>query len=130
MAAHALTLGQSSAFEPLRTGMAEHLKIHPRPTRSIFGESVGRLPKVVYVDRQDTSRHLVPDAHEYLMDLFEKMRDEGQVVFTHGLFGGGMTVEEQIESVIDADVSHNDPLGRLCLNVAINLLYPYRTPGC
>lgn len=105
MAAHALTLGSPTAFEPLRHQMAQHLKIYPTPTRSLIGKSVGKVPKVLYVDRQDTSRRLDPEAHQHLMELFEGMRDEGKVVFTHGVFGEGMTVEEQIQSVIAADVS-------------------------
>jgi hypothetical protein len=69
----------------------------PITSREVLGKAIGRIPKIVYIDRQDTSRHLVPGGHEALVGYLRGMSRRGEVEFVHGL-------REQIESVLDADV--------------------------
>jgi hypothetical protein len=103
MALHALSLSRlHSAFEPLRQSMSEHLH-SPIKIRKTLGKALGKIPKIVYIDRQDTSRHLVPGDHEALVGYLRGMDGRGEVEFVHGRFGG-MGLREQIESVLDADV--------------------------
>jgi hypothetical protein len=39
----------------------------PTQSRKIAGKALKKIPKVVYIDRQDTSRKLVPKDHEELV---------------------------------------------------------------
>lgn len=103
MALHALSLPRPhSAFEPLRISMSKHLG-SPIKSRKKLGKAIGKIPKIVYIDRQDTSRHLVNEDHEALVDTLRGMGKRGEVVFVHGRFGE-MGLREQIETVLDADV--------------------------
>lgn len=107
MAIHALSLSRSvNAFEPLRHSMAKHQghRFSSAPTRSQPGKSLNQVPKVVYIDRQDTSRHLVPGDHERLLRVLEGMRGDGEIELLHGEFGK-MELGEQVRAVMDADVS-------------------------
>lgn len=61
--------------------------------------------KIVYVDRQDTSRRLTDEGQENLLELLRALESEIEGVrMEHGLFGK-IGVEQQIEAVSDADVS-------------------------
>jgi hypothetical protein len=103
MALHALSLQRPhSAFEPLRQSMSKYLH-SPITSREVLGKAIGRIPKIVYIDRQDTSRHLVPGDQKALVGFMRGMESRGEVEFVHGRFGG-MGLREQIESVLDADV--------------------------
>jgi hypothetical protein len=107
MAIHALSLPHSpNAFEPLRHSMAKHLghRFSSAPIRSRPGKSLGSVPKVVYIDRQDTSRHIVREDHEGLLRVLGKMKGDGEIEFLHGEFGK-MKHGEQVGSIMDADVS-------------------------
>lgn len=107
MAIHALSLPHSlTAFEPLRHSMAKHLghRFSSAPTRISPDKSVAGVPKVVYIDRQDTSRHIVPEDDEALVGFLRGMERDGRIRFLHGKFGE-MSLEDQVKSVMDADVS-------------------------
>ena len=103
MALHALSLPRPrEAFEPLRASMAKHLKTSST-SRKTAGKALKKIPKVVYVDRQDTSRRLVDDDHEELVEYLRKMEKKGKVEFVHGKFGS-LGLKDQVMSVLDADV--------------------------
>lgn len=103
MALHALSLPRPrEAFEPLRASMAKHLKTSST-SRKIEGKALKKIPKVVYVDRQDTSRRLKDDDHEELVEYLRKMEKKGRVEFVHGKFGS-LGLRDQVMSVLDADV--------------------------
>jgi len=103
MALHALSLPRPrEAFEPLRSSMSKFLKTSST-SRKIEGKALKKIPKVVYVDRQDTSRRLVDDDHEDLVEYLRKMEKKGKVEFVHGRFGS-LGLRDQVMSVLDADV--------------------------
>jgi hypothetical protein len=87
MALQALTLPRpKETFEPLRKSMSTYLHL-PLVHRKVSGKSLFRIPKVVYIDRQDKSRHLVPEDHEALVHLLEGMERDRRIEFVHGRFG-------------------------------------------
>jgi hypothetical protein len=90
--------------------MAKHQghRFSSATTRPTPGKSLNKVPKVVYIDRQDTSRHLVPWDHEGLLSVLEGMRGDGEIEFLHGEFGK-MELGEQVKAVMDADVSVVSP---------------------
>jgi hypothetical protein len=103
MALHALSLPRPrEAFEPLRTSMSKHLRTSSI-SRKTAGKALKKIPKVVYVDRQDTSRRLVDEDHEELVEYLRKMDKKGRVEFVHGKFGN-LGLKDQVLSVLDADV--------------------------
>jgi len=109
MALHALSLPRPrEAFEPLRNSMSYFLN-SPSPSREIAGKALKRIPKVVYIDRQDTSRHLVEKDHEALVGYLRGMEKKGKVEFVHGKFGS-LGLKDQVLSVLDADVGFSRSL--------------------
>jgi hypothetical protein len=103
MALHALSLPRPrEAFEPLRSSMSNFLKVSTA-SRKYAGKALKKIPKVVYVDRQDTSRRLRDDDHEELVEYLRKMEKKGKVEFVHGKFGS-LGLRDQVKSVLDADV--------------------------
>jgi hypothetical protein len=109
MALHALSLPRPrEAFEPLRTSMSKYLKTSSI-SRKTAGKALKKIPKVVYVDRQDTSRRLKEDDHEELVEYLRKMEKKGKVEFVHGKFGS-LGLRDQVKSVLDADVRYSFPV--------------------
>lgn len=114
MAASALTMeGRSErAFQPLRRSMIQYL--HPGSLLSWSAKEEkdrsGSVPKVIYVDRQDTSRHLSSTGHRAILETLTNLHRAGRVDFQHGQFGRGemKEVKEQVLTVLDADVSRDD----------------------
>jgi hypothetical protein len=105
MALHALSLPRPrEAFEPLRSSMSKFLKVSTG-SRKIEGKALKKIPKIVYVDRQDTSRRLVDDDHEELVEYLKKMEKKGKIEFVHGKFGS-LGLRDQVKSVLDADVRY------------------------
>jgi hypothetical protein len=105
MALHAFTLPRPhSVFEPLRKSMASHLH-KSTPSRKEPGKALSKIPKIVYIDRQDTSRHLIQDDHDELLEFLRGMEREKRISFVHGEFGK-MGLRQQVESVLDADVRY------------------------
>jgi hypothetical protein len=106
MALHALSLPRPrEAFEPLRASMSKFLKVSTA-SRKIEGKALKKIPKVVYVDRQDTSRRLKDEDHEELVEYLKKMEKKGKVEFVHGKFGS-LGLRDQVKSVLDADVRYS-----------------------
>lgn len=103
MALHALSLPRPrEAFEPLRTSMSKYLH-SPTQSRKIAGKALKKIPKVVYIDRQDTSRRLVGGDHEALLKYLKGLEKGGKIKVFHGEFGK-LGLKDQVESVLDADV--------------------------
>lgn len=84
-------------FEPARKALLDTYHIHA-PT------SEDRLPKLLYIDRQNTDRRLPNETHDALLDLFGEVRDQGRMEFEHVLLED-WTPHQQIEKVAYADVS-------------------------
>ena len=105
MALHALSLPRPrEAFEPLRASMSKYLKVSTA-SRKNAGKALKKIPKVVYVDRQDTSRRFKDDDHEELVEYLRKLEKKGKVEFVHGKFGS-LGLKDQVKSVLDADVRY------------------------
>jgi hypothetical protein len=105
MALHALSLPRPrEAFEPFRSSMSKFLKTSST-SRKNAGKALKKIPKIVYVDRQDTSRRLKDEDHEELVEYLRKMEKKGKVEFVHGKFGS-LGLRDQVKSVLDADVRY------------------------
>lgn len=91
-------------FEPVRQKLLSSLHLQSSLGRYQESKRSGEV-KIVYVDRQDTSRRLTDEGQENLLELLRALESEIEGVrMEHGLFGK-IGVEQQIEAVSDADVS-------------------------
>jgi hypothetical protein len=70
----------------------------------------GKQVKIVYFNRQGSDRRLVKEDHEFLMELLESLEKQsrgrfGQKVSVEVVNTETMSAEDQVRSVLDADVS-------------------------
>jgi hypothetical protein len=70
----------------------------------------GKQVKIVYFDQQGSNRRLVKEDHEFLVELLGSLEKQsrgrfGQKVFVEVVNTETMSAEDQVRSVLDADVS-------------------------
>lgn len=96
-------------FDPVRAKFLSSLSIPVRirePKTNIYrirSKSATSL-KVVYVDRQSTSRRLTDESHLSVVKILDRLQDEGKISWVHGKFNE-MAIREQVASTAAADVS-------------------------
>ena len=83
-------------FNPARETLLNTYHIHP--------PSAG-TPRIVYIDRQTTSRRLPNETQDALLDTFHEFEKDGRAQFRHIILEE-LTAHEQIEAVAYADVGH------------------------
>ncbi|WRT65752.1 uncharacterized protein IL334_002700 [Kwoniella shivajii] len=90
-------------FTPVRLALLSHLEIPLPPNRIDPQRALGRLPKIVYVDRQNTDRKLSKQGHQELSVVLGEMEALGKAVVGHKKMGK-LNGREKVESVHDADI--------------------------
>jgi hypothetical protein len=97
-------------FDPVRakflSSLSIPLKIREPKTHiyRIRSKSITPL-KVMYVDRQSTSRRLTDESHSSVVKILNRLKDEGKISWVHGKFNE-MLIKEQVASTAAADVSY------------------------
>ncbi|WVR03762.1 hypothetical protein IAU60_000757 [Kwoniella sp. DSM 27419] len=90
-------------FTPTRLALFSHLSIEAPPARMEPQRSLRTMPKIVYVDRQNTDRKLSPQAHAELAVALGEMEALGKATVGHKKMSR-LSLREQIEAVADADI--------------------------
>ncbi|WVQ64967.1 uncharacterized protein L199_003137 [Kwoniella botswanensis] len=90
-------------FTPIREAFLSHLSIPLPPNRLDPQRALKGLPKIVYVDRQNTDRKLSPEGHRELSVVLGEIESIGKATVGHKKLGklGG---KEKVEAVHDADI--------------------------
>lgn len=96
-------------FEDTRRRLLTNLHIQPKVREP--GRAVGDCPKVVFIDRSATNRHLVRKDREALLELLRRWDRSGRISFVLAQLEG-MSHDQQVEAVADADVSSSIPFGQ------------------
>jgi hypothetical protein len=86
---------RANFFKPYRQRLLDHYDISSKPAA---------CPKIVYIDRQSSSRRLSDATENDLLDLLRGVEKSGQGRFHHVILED-LTVVQQIEVVADATVS-------------------------
>ncbi|WVQ93474.1 hypothetical protein IAU59_000548 [Kwoniella sp. CBS 9459] len=90
-------------FTPTRLALLSHLSIPVPPARMEPQRSLRKLPKIVYVDRQDTGRKLSAEGHAEMAVVLGEMEAVGKATVGHKKMSK-LVLPEQIEAVADADI--------------------------
>ncbi|WWC87964.1 uncharacterized protein L201_002866 [Kwoniella dendrophila CBS 6074] len=99
-------------FTPIRTALLSHLEIPLPQNRRDPQRSLGKLPKIVYVDRQNTNRKLSNEGHKELSVVLGEIESLGLATVGHKKLGK-LRGKDKIEAVHDADILigiHGDDL--------------------
>lgn len=86
-------------FEPFRKQLLDHYGI---------SAEIPACPKIVYIDRQSSSRRFSNETQDALLSLFADLEMEGYGQFEHVLLED-LSVIDQIRAIADATVSNYLP---------------------
>nr|XP_019050433.1 hypothetical protein I302_00865 [Kwoniella bestiolae CBS 10118]OCF29363.1 hypothetical protein I302_00865 [Kwoniella bestiolae CBS 10118] len=90
-------------FTPYREALLHNLGLAIPPTRQQYGKSLNKIPKIVYLDRQDTNRKLTEGDHKGLLDVLKGLEKERKAVVGVPHLAE-MDCRYQVKAVKDADV--------------------------
>ncbi|WVQ78812.1 hypothetical protein IAT38_000903 [Cryptococcus sp. DSM 104549] len=90
-------------FNPARSALLRNLSIPEAPTRRDPSRSLRRVPKIVYVDRQESERRLSEEAHAALAVVLAEMEARGKARVGHKKMDV-LSHAEQVKAVSDADI--------------------------
>ena len=82
-------------FRSYRQRLLHHYNLPSKPLA---------CPKIVYIDRQGTSRKFSDDTEQALLDLYKDLEDRGYGKFHHVILED-LSVVEQLGAISDASVS-------------------------
>ncbi|WWC60350.1 uncharacterized protein I303_102921 [Kwoniella dejecticola CBS 10117] len=95
-------IGLQSMFSGYRDQFLDYMEIRPLQ-RGKAGMAVYEIPKIVYVDRQASSRRLVPEAHRDLLLILRDLERAGLARTVVGKLEE-MSYEDQIKLFASADI--------------------------
>lgn len=90
-------------FEPVRKKYLAKKFIPIRIRNPSTSPQVGPV-RVLYIDRQDTTRQFDQPSQMGLLKVLNELQAEGKIIWVHGKFGQ-MKVHDQIKASAEADVS-------------------------
>ncbi|WWC60369.1 uncharacterized protein I303_102940 [Kwoniella dejecticola CBS 10117] len=99
-------------FTPIRHALLNHLEIPVPKARRDPQRALDKIPKIVYIDRQDTNRKLSSEGHKELSVVLGEIEALGKAHVGHKKMGK-LDGRSQIEAVHDADIIigiHGDAL--------------------
>ncbi|KAL7424708.1 hypothetical protein Q5752_000392 [Cryptotrichosporon argae] len=90
-------------YRTIRQTLLRRLGIRDPGARPALGRALDHVPKVVYIDRQNTNRRLVDDDHRRLVHLLEEFAGAEKAHVVHARWDR-IEPEDQVEITSDADI--------------------------
>ncbi|WWC87940.1 uncharacterized protein L201_002840 [Kwoniella dendrophila CBS 6074] len=92
-------------FSPYRESLLSNLDLLSilKPTRYHLGKPLKSIPKIVYLDRQESTRKLSVEDNQGLLDVFENLTKHGKAIYENPHLPE-LSFKQQVEVVKDADI--------------------------